>query len=221
MVEKYTSYKDERGIEHLGERITYFTARPHEYAERNLMGPKRKLGSSFYHNVSGKPFFYTISELKAVADCYQSIYGGIEYSVKKNQKSYKSILITNAFSIAEYKADFDIALCHIGTGKWAEKYIRQTESRFCKRCEYGWSFCEGTELVCVNCGDRLDNYKSDFRPEDFKHFGNLQKTVIADIYDFNNTEVFKEMQIETDENIVPLLRNWAYQNMKNYLNGDT
>ncbi len=57
----------------------------------------------------GNSYFYTIGILKAVASVYETVYDGLiiaEYRVG------------NPWSIAEFKADFDVALNAIGRGEW-------------------------------------------------------------------------------------------------------
>lgn len=56
-------------------------------------------------------YIYTKKLLKAIAGNYQLIYEGLPLSWKTE--------IYNPWSIAEYKADFDIALDSIGRGYWA------------------------------------------------------------------------------------------------------
>ena len=49
-----------------------------------------------------------------IADSYHNIYQGLEFTSKK-----RDILVYNLFSIAEFKADFDISL------KKLPKYLRE------------------------------------------------------------------------------------------------
>lgn len=58
-------------------------------------------------------YYYSTKTLKTIAERYTSIYSGLELR--------EGSLITNPFLIAEYKADFDIALGSIGRGKWKGK----------------------------------------------------------------------------------------------------
>ncbi len=55
-------------------------------------------------------FFYSKRLLKTIADNYCTIYDGLPVFLGKE--------ITDLFSIAEYKADFDIGLKGIGRGHW-------------------------------------------------------------------------------------------------------
>ena len=55
-------------------------------------------------------FIYTKKLLKAIAKSYESIYEGLPVSWKAE--------VYNPWAIAEYKADFDVALDSIGKGHW-------------------------------------------------------------------------------------------------------
>ena len=57
-------------------------------------------------------YAYTRSTLKSIASNYLSIYRGLPLT-------WRQSLISNTVSIAEYKADFDMALNSIGRGHWA------------------------------------------------------------------------------------------------------
>lgn len=59
----------------------------------------------------GDKFLYTTGLLKAIAKGYISIHEALELSPGN--------LITNPWAIAEFKADFDIALQGLGRGRWA------------------------------------------------------------------------------------------------------
>lgn len=57
-----------------------------------------------------KEFFYTKRLLRSIAENYHSIYQGFRVSLSRDE--------TNPWRIAEYKADFDMALNSIGRGHW-------------------------------------------------------------------------------------------------------
>lgn len=57
----------------------------------------------------GIEYYYSSRLLKTIADNYEHIYEGIPFWAYE---------VTNPWSIAEYKADFDIALSNIGKGRW-------------------------------------------------------------------------------------------------------
>ena len=57
----------------------------------------------------GNQFIYTKRLLRTIADNYPLHYG---------LPAYGGELITNPWSLAEYKADFDLALNNLGRGKW-------------------------------------------------------------------------------------------------------
>ncbi len=62
--------------------------------------------------VSDTQYKYTAGILKAVASYYWSLYsGGLSVSPWK-------VELTNDWVVAEYKADFDVALNAIGRGRW-------------------------------------------------------------------------------------------------------
>lgn len=54
-------------------------------------------------------YIYSSGLLQRIAWCYESIYDGIPILSSE---------ITDPFSVAEFKADFDIALNAIGRGEW-------------------------------------------------------------------------------------------------------
>ena len=58
--------------------------------------------------IDGK-YYYSVRVLKAIASNYAQIYEGI---------SFNGHTVVNPWSLAEYKADFDIALSAIGKGRW-------------------------------------------------------------------------------------------------------
>lgn len=55
-------------------------------------------------------FYYSVKVLKTIAENYTSLYEGLEF--RSGQ------LIVNPWALAEYKADFDMAMQSIGHGKW-------------------------------------------------------------------------------------------------------
>jgi len=55
-------------------------------------------------------FYYSTRILKVIAENYTSLYDGLEF--RSGQ------LISNPWALAEYKADFDVALQTIGQGNW-------------------------------------------------------------------------------------------------------
>jgi hypothetical protein len=55
-------------------------------------------------------YFYSAGVLKAIAAHYVTIYDGLPVSWKTEEY--------NLLSLAEYRADFDVALRSIGRGKW-------------------------------------------------------------------------------------------------------
>ena len=57
----------------------------------------------------GDKFLYTKGLLKKIASSYDNIYGGLPLLRGE---------ITDPFAIAEFRADFDLALNSIGRGKW-------------------------------------------------------------------------------------------------------
>jgi len=65
-------------------------------------------------------YIYTNNVLEGIAKSYKHIYSCIEIETKeivvKTEK--KVAVIYNPWSIAEYKADFDMALNSIGKGRW-------------------------------------------------------------------------------------------------------
>ena len=58
----------------------------------------------------GDQYYYSTKTLKIIAENYANIYEGLPLSL-----NYE---VTNPFSLAEYKIDFDLALRGIGKGKW-------------------------------------------------------------------------------------------------------
>jgi len=58
----------------------------------------------------GDKYYYTAGMLRRIASSYDKIYDGISGIIGDD--------ITDEFSIAEYKADFDMALNAIGKGRW-------------------------------------------------------------------------------------------------------
>lgn len=96
---------------------------------------------------------YSKGILQRIAWCYVSIYDGIP------ALNYE---ITNLYSIAEFKADFDLSLDAIGRGDWLEAL--RTEDG--KEVEI-----EGLEF------------------KDFRGFGRLQRLVIADILGVSDNEL--------------------------------
>ena len=69
----------------------------------------------------GNNYFYTKRTLKAIAENYISIYEGLPLSLRSE--------VTNLWALAEYKADFDIALNSIGRGKWTGEIKRFKDYR--------------------------------------------------------------------------------------------
>jgi len=57
----------------------------------------------------GDKFIYTSKTLKLIATHYWQLYGGLDFG---------DFTETKLFSLAEYKADFDLALRAIGKGHW-------------------------------------------------------------------------------------------------------
>ncbi len=60
-------------------------------------------------------YYYSVSVLKDIVASYTHIYQGIEFS----KGGVYHHLDADPWSIAEFKADFDMALQNIGKGKWA------------------------------------------------------------------------------------------------------
>jgi len=60
-------------------------------------------------------YYYSIGTLRDICASYSHIYQGIEFY----RNGFYRYTDTDPWSIAEYKADFDIALQNIGKGKWA------------------------------------------------------------------------------------------------------
>lgn len=90
---------------------------------------------------NGDEYVYAKKTLKAIAEGYREIYEGLALSWRSE--------IVNEWSIAEFKADFDMALDSIGRGRWSGDI-------------------EGKEF------------------RDYRHFGRLQRVVIADIFDIDD-----------------------------------
>ena len=61
-------------------------------------------------------FYYSIKVLKTIAENYTSLYEGLEFR--------SGHLIVNPWSLAEFKADFDVALLSIGKGRWTGNITR-------------------------------------------------------------------------------------------------
>ena len=55
-------------------------------------------------------FYYSTKVLKTIAENYGKMYDGLEFR--------EGHLVTNPWSLAEYRVDFDSALCSIGQGEW-------------------------------------------------------------------------------------------------------
>ena len=117
----------------------------------------------------GDEYKYSKKVLKAIAEGYQIVYEGLALSWRSE--------IVNEWSIAEFKADFDMALDSIGRGHWSGNI-------------------EGKGF------------------KDFRHFGRLQRIVIADIYGIEDRELeglgFSQ---------ISRARGLAYKWMANHLNG--
>lgn len=117
----------------------------------------------------GNEYFYSKRTLRLIAANYTNIYSGLPLSLNAE--------ITNPWALAEYKADFDMALKGIGKGQW---------SGLVNGCRF----------------------------EDFKHYGRLQRIIIADIMGIKDDEL---------ERLgfwgIPRLRGFAYYLMIKYLNG--
>ena len=58
----------------------------------------------------GETYYYSVKILRVIAENYTSIYDGLELR--------PGHLITNPWALAEFRADFDVALQSIGKGKW-------------------------------------------------------------------------------------------------------
>lgn len=56
-------------------------------------------------------FFYTKRLLRVIVQNYSTIYDGLPLSLSEE--------VTNPWALAEYKADFDMALKGIGKGEWS------------------------------------------------------------------------------------------------------
>ncbi len=101
-------------------------------------------------------FYYTRVILETIAEDYRRLYEGL---------SFRDDLIINPWSLAEYKADFDMALRGIGKGKWNGnlldefKYYRNYSKR--QRVIIAAMFgIQDTELTRLHFRDipRLRNY---------------------------------------------------------------
>ena len=55
-------------------------------------------------------YFYSVKILRVIAENYTSVYDGLEFR--------PGHLITNPWALAEFRADFDVALQSIGKGRW-------------------------------------------------------------------------------------------------------
>ncbi|GAH86163.1 unnamed protein product [marine sediment metagenome] len=98
-------------------------------------------------------YIYSKGILQRIAWCYVSVYDGIP------ALNYE---ITNLYSIAEFKADFDLSLNAIGRGNWLG--VLRTEDG------------KGVEIEWLEF-------------KDFRGFGRLQKLVIADILGVSDNEL--------------------------------
>ena len=75
----------------------------------------------------GDKFYYSIKMLKTIAENYTSLYEGLEF--RSGQ------LETNPWALAEYKADFDIALQSIGKGRWTGSISKFRDYRYYGRLQ--------------------------------------------------------------------------------------
>jgi len=64
-------------------------------------------------------YFYSKRTLKTIAENYTTLYDGLPLRSE----------VTNLWSLAEFKADFDIALSSIGRGKWSGEILQFKEYR--------------------------------------------------------------------------------------------
>jgi hypothetical protein len=90
--------------------------------------------------------------------------------------------------VLDFKIDFDRALDYIGRGKW-----------------------DG-DILFTKLGDRYVPESKEYKV--FRHFGRLQRIVIADIYWIDDYELEREGFYS-----IPRLRGYAYSQMARYLNG--
>ena len=65
----------------------------------------------------GDEFFYSRHILKTVAENYTQLYDGLSFK--------EGHITTDPWSLAEYKADFDMALRGIGRGNWVGEIIEE------------------------------------------------------------------------------------------------
>jgi len=74
--------------------------------------------------ISESEYRYTAHELEAIAEFYAAIYKGLDLSYYGNDslssrpEAGMARYVNNPWSIADYKADFDMALSAIGREKW-------------------------------------------------------------------------------------------------------
>lgn len=116
----------------------------------------------------GNEYVYSKKVLKAIAEGYRAIYEGLALSWRSE--------VVNEWSLAEYKADFDMALNSIGKGRWTGD-IRNKQF------------------------------------EDYRHYGRLQRVVIADIYDIEDLEKLHFRDVD-------FMKRRAYGQMAASLNSD-
>lgn len=109
-----------------------------------------------YRFVLKNVYTYSVQKLKDIAACYDNIYQGIEFYKKGKLYNYTE---TNPWEIAEFKADFDMALNKLG------------QSRYPSRAPH-WT----GEIKTMQFSD-------------CKWFGRLQQIVIADILGMDDYEL--------------------------------
>jgi len=88
----------------------------------------------------GDNYFYSIRILKEIAKCYYTIYQGLEF---KDKRGWLIRIERHPLRLAEYRADFGIALRSIG--KKEKDIERLTFNNFVEMC----SFLNGGVKECL------------------------------------------------------------------------
>lgn len=112
-------------------------------------------------------YSYTPSILEKIARHYESIYDGIPILCFGDKSYSYEIKVLEYYQIAEYKADFDIALDTLGKGKWPVDIDRHDFGDF--RRGYG----RRQQTVIANIYGEPDRTLEQWGLYDISHLKNL------------------------------------------------